>query len=126
MTFDAASIMARLNDRLEAAVAEAAGQAKEKAEALQSVPVAFVGGVLIRSKPGQPPRRETGRLRRGHRVRIQRDSDRVIATISNATPYARALEYGTGRMAARPTYGPVADAVTPLVVRLVRAAVSEI
>lgn len=77
----------------------------------------------VASKPGEPPNRDTGVLD-GNIETIQDQPLRVLVA-SNA-PYARELELGTSRMAARPYMGPAVamkrDEVTAYIRQVVRNA----
>jgi hypothetical protein len=59
------------------------------------------------SSPGQPPHKRTGTLGRSFRTMPTRKvGRRIILTLGTDVVYARPLEYGTSRMAARPFLGP--------------------
>lgn len=59
------------------------------------------------SPPGGPPYVRTGTLLRSFRTRpAKRIGKRVVLTLGTNVLYARPLEYGTTRMAARPYFGP--------------------
>lgn len=95
--------------RLERAVRHVANRVKEK---LSLSGVGFSGRPgkrgtriygFIRSKPGEPPRKQTGTLRRG--ITYEVDKDLLIARVGvmgPALPYAKALELGTPKMKRRP------------------------
>lgn len=69
------------------------------------VPVERSGGRVIRSKPGEPPRRDTGRLQASvDAARIENDSH-VVASVSVDTPYARKLNDQMDR----PIFGDLLD-----------------
>ncbi len=89
-----------------------------------SVPVEYVGdGIVIRSDPGEPPRREFGHLwaSTDHSVGNGPRNDPQL-TVRNNAAYARRLEYGEGRLAARPFFGPLrATWITRIVPRLLEA-----
>ena len=58
---------------------------------------------IIRSKPGECPRRETGKLQNAVRHEVERLLFDVIElSIINDCPYATFLENGTGIMSPRP------------------------
>lgn len=52
------------------------------------------------SEPGEPPRKQTGRLRAS--VAHEVDRQRLIARVGTNVDYGRWLELGTSKMAARP------------------------
>ena len=59
------------------------------------------------SSPGRPPHKRTGTLGRSFRTMPTRKvGKRIILTLGTDVVYARPLEYGTSRMAARPFLGP--------------------
>jgi len=79
------------------------------------------------SAPGQPPARNTGHLARSwqtgvkDRGPVQKDGNRYRLVVGSNVPYARFLEFGTSRMAARPYVRPVAEIMrrrSPLIVNL--------
>ena len=56
------------------------------------------------SRPGQPPRRRTGRLMKSIRYGVTKDGLYLYST--NMAPYSKFLEYGTSKMQARPWARP--------------------
>jgi HK97 gp10 family phage protein len=58
------------------------------------------------SAPGEPPASETGRLILSFRVTTELDDVRPKVRVSTQSLYAKYLEYGTSRMAARPFMRP--------------------
>jgi len=59
------------------------------------------------STPGSPPGVRTGSLRRSFTTRpAKRIGSRVVLALGTNTKYARPLEYGTRKMAARPFMRP--------------------
>jgi hypothetical protein len=97
-------------ERLTAAAQEAMEQAGEDINAdiveMISVPVGRSGGRVIRSQPGEPPRKETGGLIAAQRVRVLSEAaaDVVTLTIQNQSRVANWLERGTSKMSPRPFY----------------------
>jgi hypothetical protein len=74
---------------------------------LISVPVQRTGNRVIRSRPGQPPRKDTGRLHGSVKgVAAKVGKDRVEGKVTTATPYDQFLEKGTSKMSRRPFAGP--------------------
>lgn len=75
----------------------------------------------VPSEPGQPPNRDTGVL--DGNIETSRSAPLKVIVSSNA-PYARALELGTSRMAARPYMKPAVamkrEEVTQYVRQVVR------
>ena len=59
------------------------------------------------STPGTPPHKQTGTLGRSFRTMPSRKvGKRIVLKLGTNVLYARPLEYGTARMAARPFFGP--------------------
>lgn len=70
---------------------------------LISVDVEYSGAtVTVRSKPGEPPRRETGDLYESIQEETETDYGSVSLEISTDIEYAPYLEDGTEKMAPRP------------------------
>lgn len=63
------------------------------------------------SKPGQPPRVDTGRLRASITHEVHEGFLTVTARVGTNVKYAIFLEFGTSKMAARPFLRPALDAV---------------
>lgn len=74
----------------------------------------------VPSKPGEPPKRDTGVL--DGNIETVQISPLKVEVSSNA-PYAAALEFGTSRMAARPYMRPAVEKTRPKVLELVQLAV---
>lgn len=88
-----------------------------------SVPVGGSGYAPIRSKPGQPPRREFGHLwaSTDHSIGNGPRNDPQL-TVRNDAAYARRLEYGEGKLQPRPFFAPLrATWITRIVPRLIEA-----
>ena len=58
------------------------------------------------SAPGQPPATDTGFLVQNITTEVRSQGKKVIGEIIASTPYAKALEFGTRKMAARPFLNP--------------------
>lgn len=58
------------------------------------------------SQPGEPPRKRTGTLLKSVASLTEDRGDEIAARVGSNVPYARHLEYGTRRMAARPWLRP--------------------
>lgn len=73
------------------------------------------------SKPGEIPHKLTGNLGRSWRTRVRgRIRGRAIAEAGSDAPYARTLEFGTGRMAARPYVAEGIRLAYPFITRRLR------
>ena len=73
--------------------------------ALISVPVGRIGGRTIRSRPGEPPRLDTGNLRASNASSV--DADALRLTAYNTAPYAATLEFDFRGIGRRPYYSTV-------------------
>lgn len=74
----------------------------------------------VPSKPGQPPKYDTGHLADSIETR---ETGELSCEVSANAQYAAALEVGTSKMAARPFMAPAAAKVRPKAERLVAEAV---
>lgn len=72
------------------------------------------------SRPGEPPRRRTGNLRSS--ISQNRMDEGIRYRIGSHVVYARYLEWGTSKMAARPYFRPTLAEEKPAIVRYVVAA----
>ena len=77
-------------------------------------------GKHVRSLPGEAPNEEFGDLRRG--LQTVQVAPLVVEVSSNA-PHAAPLEFGTSKMAARPSMAPARDAKRQEVTQRIRKAV---
>jgi len=59
------------------------------------------------SAPGEPPAVDTGRLRSSITHQVKAEGKKVIGRIGTNVEYARSLEFGTNKMAARPFLRPI-------------------
>lgn len=101
-------VMSKLAGQVKHVVDDAATDAAKDMKALISVPVVRQGKRVIRSRPGQPPRKDSGRLHRTVKaVAAKVAKDMVRAAVETNTPYDRMLEKGTSKMAPRPFAGPI-------------------
>lgn len=84
-------ITAELLDRTERKFEEFGKLIADDLRELLSVPVGrnSSGRVIIRSKPGEAPRMETGRLRGSVQDVVYRAAGRVRLVVATHTPYAR-------------------------------------
>lgn len=60
----------------------------------------------VASKPGEAPNQDTGVL--GNNIEVEQPQDFTVEVVSKA-PYARALEFGTSRVAERPYMRPARE-----------------
>ena len=94
------------------------GAEQLRAAALRSMGPAGGGGRP--SAPARPPARRSGRL--AESIFVQARSDGLRAEVGSALDYARHLEFGTRRMAARPWLLPAFLAVKDGIRRRILAA----
>jgi hypothetical protein len=93
---------------------------------LVSVPVQYAGSEVIRSRPGEPPRRETGIYRDSIRHEVidgEAGPDSATLHLFTNSVIGTYLEYGTSAMKPRPHFGPTFEAWRDEVVRRVGDAV---
>ncbi len=102
-------------DILARAVAESAQDLRETARELVGKPGA--GGA---SRPGEPPRLDSGRLRDSIFARVSADG--LSAEVGTDLDYGAQLEFGTQRMAARPWLHPAFEASKDRIKARLRAA----
>lgn len=63
-----------------------------------------------RSKPGNPPKTDTGRLVNSIFVHLEEYKDRSVVFIGTTVFYGRELEFGTTKILARPWLQPAIEA----------------
>lgn len=82
-----------------------------RVEAFRSISAGSVSGAgHVASAPGEPPNRDTGTLQ----ANLEALSTGALkAEVRSSARYARALEFGTSRMAARPYMRPARDKMLP-------------
>jgi len=84
--------MTRLQSAAVKAVTVACQGAVDVIQDELSVPVEYLGKNVIRSRPGERPREETGRLREGIAANIEPGTDEVTFAVESAAPYSARLE----------------------------------
>jgi hypothetical protein len=101
------NVMADLQSRIGRSTRDIVDQTKSHLQKLISVPVDYIrgprGGLLvIRSKPGEPPRKETGRYQGSWGDSISVNGDIIEGSVYSDVIYGSYLVTGTKHMAARP------------------------
>ena len=89
---------------------------KEMAEEIRE-DISVPGNARVRSKPGEPPRRQTGNLRSRVQYKVaegEAAADVYVLTVMDDAAYAGFLEHGTSRMAPRPFFSPIESKWAPL------------
>lgn len=94
------------------------GAALQKAEVRMGLATVFLQGQIKRainrgnpggkrpSRPGEPPKKVTATLFKSIYADVKRVGDQVIGYVGSNIKYARHLEFGTSKMAARPFFRP--------------------
>ncbi len=78
-----------------------------------------------RSKPGNPPKTDTGRLVNSIFVNIEETPRGLLATVGTNVEYGVHLEFGTKHVAARPWLAPALAAVKAEALRKISLAVAK-
>jgi HK97 gp10 family phage protein len=101
----------------------AGGQEIQVAAQLSITDGAVSGKNHVPSKPGEPPKNDTGVL--ANNIETVLVAPLKVEVSSNA-PYAAALEYGTSKMAERPYMRPAVAKKRAEVTKLIRAAINSV
>ncbi len=110
----------RMAERLQPAVAKTAADLTADIQRRINVPVGRSGSRVIRSKPGEPPRREFGNYRASWETRDARSGDEITGTAGTTSNLGPWLERGTSRMAARPHVEPAVNDLKPSLVDTIK------
>lgn len=98
-----------VNESLDVLGGQYAADVKESLD----ISVEYVGSEVIRSKPGERPRRETGELQDATRHEVDRLLfDETELSILNDCPHAAPLEFGTQTVLPRPFMAPALERIT--------------
>lgn len=116
-------VMGRIAASVRAAMDQIAKDVEADVRKSISIPVGRTKGRVIRSKAGEFPRRDSGRLYRAVTSAVADvTTDKIRATVSIGTGYSGFLDRGTGRMSPRPMKAPTLAKWKPIVIdRLARA-----
>jgi hypothetical protein len=100
-------IMSGLTAQVKATMDAALRDTADDMRRIISVPVVRSGGKVIRSKPGEPPRKDTGKLLASVQSVVESlEKDKVRGSVSTNVFYDVFLTNGTSKMAPRPYAGP--------------------
>lgn len=95
-----------------------------RAEAFRSISAGSVSGKgHVPSKPGEPPNRDTGVLQANIEAQLV---EPLVAEVSSNAPYAAALEFGSSKVAARPSMRPARDKMAPTIQRLFETEIAKL
>jgi len=102
-----------LEDAVEQSLDVLGGQYVGDVKESLDVSVEYQGSEVIRSKPGENPRRETGELQDATRHEVEKLLfDEQELSIVNDCPHAAPLEFGTQTVLPRPFFGPAFERLT--------------
>jgi len=99
-----ADIPAEFAIKLAPVVAQAGFRVQRTAK--KSIQASPPGGSSGRSKPGNPPKTDTGRLVNSIFMDLRKRKDKIEAVVGTAVKYGAWLEFGTRHIAARPWLAP--------------------
>ena len=112
ITWKGDKLLKKFEKNLERGIRVASSFLRKQVVRAINVPFRSRGGETIRhnptrrgtpSKPGEPPRVDTGQLRRSIFMIVRKTGKgRVVGFVGTTLKYGKYLEYGTRRMAARP------------------------
>lgn len=77
------------------------------------------------SAPGEPPANLTGTLVGGFKMTINQTGNLITASVTNSVRYAKFLEFGTRKMAARPFMRPAYAAAKNRILSVIRTSIQE-
>ena len=101
-----------LAERVMPAMDSCGAEWAEGQRARVGVQVGYSGSRVIRSLPGEPPRREHGHFQDSITHQTRREGNLIITEIGSLLPNRGVwLEGGTSRMKPRPSFGPLHDEV---------------
>lgn len=77
---------------------------KQEVKNILDIPVSKNGAKIVRSRPGQPPRKNSGNLQNSVDYLLEQKGTEISIKVfcDNSAPYALYLEYGTQKTAPRP------------------------
>jgi hypothetical protein len=106
-----------LLNRATRAADELAENIRDDLQEAIDVSVEYGGGRIIRSKPGEPPRRETGNYHDSIQSDVKRDATKVAFTVFTDAQLGEWLEEGTNRgLAPRPHFAPCFERNQPKII----------
>lgn len=125
MSHPADDITDHLVERARDGMEKVAQELEQRWRQMVSVPVEGVGRSAIRSRPGEPPRRDTGDYQDSIEHRVTVEGDKVSAIAGTTMERAVWLENGTDRMKPRPNASKLADEFAGEVVERVAEVIGE-
>lgn len=97
--------LASIKETLTPRVQAAGDNVLRYAQNLIGIPVEYIGGSVIRSLPGEPPRMDTTALINSLTATSGESGDVIYCDIGTDIFYGMMLEYGWSHVAARPWLG---------------------
>lgn len=85
------SLFDRIGQNVQKALETKLGEMRDEVQKRISVDVERRGGKVIRSRPGEPPRRDTKKLYKSAESEVIHTDDTVTGAVSVETPYAQRL-----------------------------------
>lgn len=114
MTALSQSILADIDARFAGPMENLALTMRDEMRELIGIQVEYAGGDIIRSLPGEAPRREFGNLQDSQQIDVTVNQNEISATLFTDSLIGAYLEHGTSRILPRPHYEPYAKRVESL------------
>ena len=109
------SINADFNERFGSTMENLTLIMRDEMRELIGIQVVYQGAEVIRSLPGEPPRREFGNLQNSQMIETTISQDRIEGILYTDNIIGAYLEHETGTISPRPHYAPYAQRVDTLV-----------
>lgn len=100
-------------------------QMDDKVREWIGIDVGFAKGRIVRSKPGEHPRKETGRLQGSFDNEATLEDGVIKVTVFTDVPYAIFLQNGTSKMAKRPIIDGLLELFDPQLDDIVTEALAD-
>lgn len=111
MSAFSAGIVSDLKERFAPRMENLAVTMRDEMREIISIQVVGRGRKAIRSKPGEPPRREFGNLQDSQQYDVTIGDDYITASLFTDSKIGGYLENGTSRIAPRPHYAPYSQLI---------------